>query len=251
MIELYQNVQLTWCRKCSCGKEISYANKRAAVASICYLRKHSKNTCHSCCQIGSKNHRFGKPMSEKNKNVLIHKNVGNKYTLGVIPSDFTRKKISLKLKGNTHTLGFKHTEETRRKMKNKIISESTREKLRKHRWNQISKMGIKMANYNPNACLAMDAINVMLGLNLQHALNGGEEKISWYSVDGYDKENNVIFEYDEKYHNTPSHKTRDLIRQNRIVGKISPTLFLRYDEQNNQLYDAETNSTIPIICQFL
>jgi len=166
--------------------------------------------------------------------------------IGKIFGDDTKQKLSLKLRGNTHTKGFRHSDKTREFLRNKTFSEVTREKLRKHRWNQIAKLGIKRSNYNPNACIFIDRVNECMGLNLQHALNGGEFKIAWYSVDGYDKENKVILEYDEPYHNSPSCKTRDLIRQTRIIKKIKPSLFLRYDEYRGRLYDAETNTTIPI-----
>lgn len=207
---IYKNLELKWCRKCVCGKEISYALKGDAI------RGSNRNSCRRCV-----------------KRPLI--------------SEETRKKLSLKLIGNKRTLGYKHSNITRNKLKNKIISENTREKLRKHRWEQIAKKGIKMANFNPKACNYIDNLNKCMGINLQHALNGGEIKVSWYSLDGYDKTKNIVFEYDEKYHESPSYKENDKIRETRIIKNINPILFLRYNESKNELYDSITNIPIEII----
>lgn len=146
--------------------------------------------------------------------------------------------------GNKYTLGFRPSEKTIEKLRNKIISESTREKLRDHRLKQIDALGYNGPAYNKMACQFIDKVNDALGLNLQHALNGGEIRVAGYSMDGYDKDKNIVFEYDEKTHRTPCYRQKDFRRQSRIISKINPCLFLRYDETNKRLYDAESNSTI-------
>ena len=40
----------------------------------------------------------------------------------------------------------------------------------------------------------------------QYEFNGGEIVVSGYSLDGYDKEKNIVFEYDEPKHNILSIK---------------------------------------------
>ena len=49
-------------------------------------------------------------------------------------------------------------------------------------------------------------------------MNGGEYYIEelGYWLDGYDKENNIAYEFDEKYHETQKQKEKDIIRQNDI-----------------------------------
>jgi len=56
--------------------------------------------------------------------------------------------------------------------------------------------------YNKRACLFFDQLMVLTGSTIRHALNGGELNIEelGYWVDGYDKENNIVYEYDEKRH---------------------------------------------------
>lgn len=53
-------------------------------------------------------------------------------------------------------------------------------------------------------------------------------------VDGYDKRNNVVIEYDGKYHTSLRQKERDLVRQNKIVEILNPRRFWRYNAVNKQ-----------------
>lgn len=96
-------------------------------------------------------------------------------------------------------------------------------------------------NFNPIACKFIDELNSLVGINLQHALNGGEVWIHGFYPDGYDKNKNIIFEYDESWHRSVSAKTRDLQRQKIILEKTNPTMFLRYDEKTDTLCDVISN----------
>ena len=57
---------------------------------------------------------------------------------------------------------------------------------------------------------------------MQHALNGGEVRIGNYWVDGYDKENKIIFEYDEDY-----------------ISSMSKLIYLLSNSSNKQKNDFE------------
>lgn len=97
--------------------------------------------------------------------------------------------------------------------------------------------------YNFIACQFIDDLNKKMGWKLQHALNGGECLICGYFVDGYDKERNIVFEYDEEYHKRcAKQKDKDLIRQKRILNDINPIMFLRYDKKANVLYDVKSDN---------
>ena len=50
-----------------------------------------------------------------------------------------------------------------------------------------------------------------------------------FYVDGYDVANNVVFEYDSKYHKKISQKNKDFIRQVKIIEILNPKSFWRYD----------------------
>lgn len=90
--------------------------------------------------------------------------------------------------------------------------------------------------YNKKGCEYLDGLSKEMGLNIQHALNGGEKQISGYSVDGYDAEKNIVIEYDE-----PSHydgfgnlKKPDVDRMNRIISEAK-CKFYRYNEKTKTI----------------
>jgi hypothetical protein len=72
-----------------------------------------------------------------------------------------------------------------------------------------------------------------LGFNFQLNYPLYFNQILFY-IDGYDKEKNVIFEYDGKYHHSKSQKEKDLIRQNKIIEILKPKKFWRYDSVNKK-----------------
>ncbi len=53
-------------------------------------------------------------------------------------------------------------------------------------------------------------------------------------IDGYDKEKNVVLEYDSLYHQKLGQKQKDLIRQNKIIEILKPKKFWRYDSVNKK-----------------
>ena len=98
--------------------------------------------------------------------------------------------------------------------------------------------------FSKKACGYIDTINEQMGLQIQHALNGGEQRCGRFSLDGYDKSRNIVFEYDESAHRTRKVYNNDFERQQYIEERFNPILFMRYDELNNRLYDSLTNQTI-------
>jgi hypothetical protein len=81
-------------------------------------------------------------------------------------------------------------------------------------------------SFNKEACRIFDEIMLRENIFIQHAMNGGEYYIKelGYWVDGYDKENNVVYEFDEDYHKY--RKERDLKRQQEIE-KFLGCVFIR------------------------
>ena len=75
--------------------------------------------------------------------------------------------------------------------------------------------GKLVPSFNKYACEIFDTISNNTGVNIQHALNGGELHIKelGFWVDGYDKENNVVYEYYEKRHNRQIEKDEKRINQ--------------------------------------
>jgi len=84
-------------------------------------------------------------------------------------------------------------------------------------------------SYNSKACELFDKISKEKNIHIQHAMNGGEYYIKelGYWLDGYDIENNVAYEYDEKYHFIKGQlKEKDINRQKEIK-KLLKCKFIR------------------------
>ena len=83
----------------------------------------------------------------------------------------------------------------------------------------ITNGGPIFPNYNPTACLRFDIISGELDIFIQHAENIGEFRVHGYWVDGYDKEHNTVYEWDEPHHfnKDGSLKERDIYRQKEIT----------------------------------
>lgn len=92
------------------------------------------------------------------------------------------------------------------------------------------------ANFNPRACTYIDSLNEKMGWHLQHALNGGEITVGPYFLDGYDKELNIAFEYDEARHHREKIRQHDIVKQKFIISTIG-CRFFRYDEVVDCFYE--------------
>ncbi len=93
----------------------------------------------------------------------------------------------------------------------------------------------------------MDLLNNVYGWNLQHAENGNEYHIKelGYWLDGYDKEKNIVVEYDEPKHKYYD-KQKDIKRQQNIIQFLKCE-FWRYNEKEDKLYCASADVSKPIL----
>lgn len=126
-----------------------------------------------------------------------------------------------------HNLGTHHTEEHKYKQRLGAIAYLEENKgFHKPRFNKKSGDYIEQLNKNKN-------------WNLQYYANGGECKIYGYFVDGYDKDLNIVFEYDEARHYKDVYNNvlidKDIERQNNIINNLH-CQFWRYNERLNLLY---------------
>jgi len=107
--------------------------------------------------------------------------------------------------------------------------------------------GQRYPNYNLKACKYFNILIEQTGTHIQHAENGGEYHISelGYWVDGYDKKNNIVYEYDEKYHFDINGelKTKDKRRQKEIEEFLG-CKFIRIKEGENMLNENIKNIKI-------
>lgn len=123
-------------------------------------------------------------------------------------------------------------------LKGKSLSNEHKRKIREGIAKYFEKNGYG-ANTSEKACIYIDRLNEQNHWNLQHAKNGGEIVICGYYLDGYDKERNIVVEYDEPYHYTDVYnnilREKDIKRQNEIIQEINP-IFYRYNQKIDLLY---------------
>lgn len=129
---------------------------------------------------------------------------------------------------------------------NKHHTEEFKDKLRSIRSAKYQEKGGRM-NFSEKACNYMNSLNEKYNWNLQHALNGGEILCLGYWLDGYDKDLNIVFEYDEPKHYKDIEnnilRDIDIKRQNKIIKELH-CRFFRYNEYLNLFYEINTNGSI-------
>lgn len=228
-------------KKCpKCGREQSYSCKSSLTLAVrknrvCGVCSHNyrkiiipeggwTRVCKEC----------GKEMkySCKRAFVLCEKNNGLCRVCGTKKASLTKDFSIFK----TIEYREKQSKMMKDKRKTNSFGESFKEKCRINKLKKIQEQGVAKT-YNENACKFIDELNKKLGLNLQHALNGGEFNVSGFSLDGYDEKKNVVFEYDEPKHNKKCQIKKDKYRQQIIIEKLKPVKFLRFNEEYNVLKD--------------
>jgi hypothetical protein len=136
-----------------------------------------------------------------------------------------REKISKSLIGNEPWNKGKTDVYTNEQLKK--FSESAKRRIIKQGNGQIH-------SYNPKSIPIIENYGKESGYNFIHAENGGEYQIpnTTFFVDGYDKSNNVVIEFDEKHHLIEKQKIKDIQRQD-MIGQLLKCKFIRIDENNN------------------
>jgi len=153
----------------------------------------------------------GKPMSEEAKKRLSAAKKGSiPWNKGKKMTEEHRKNWEISLRDTK--FGKPHDEETRKKLRSIFID----------RLKSINKK--YHPSYNKKGCEYFNKLMEETGIKIQHAENGGEFFIKGlgYWVDGYDKENNTVYEWDEKHHYINGElRERDILRQNAIENFLN------------------------------
>lgn len=122
-------------------------------------------------------------------------------------------------------------------------SDATKEKIRKSTANYIMNVVGSRPRYNKSSISILESIAKKHGWNIQHAENGGEFYTGiGYFVDAYDKEKNLVLEYDEPAHYIDAKnnvlREKDLIRQKNIIEHLQCE-YWRYNSVTKILWKVE------------
>ena len=154
----------------------------------------------------------------KEEHDLAHKNQGKTYKKKLASGEITH---------GGFVKGSHHTPESKEKIRKSVIQ--FRESL----------IGKPLVSYNKESIQFLNELSIKMGWHLQHAENGGEVRMFGYFLDAYDKENNVVVDYDEKEHYIDVEnnilRPKDIERQNYIIEKLHCD-FYRYNEYTKTLY---------------
>lgn len=155
-----------------------------------------KKGIQSAWNKGLKSGALSNTHKEKISNALKGRPAHNK---GVLQSEEISLKKSEAMRGKNHPMFGKHH------------SEKTKQKMRE------SALGKVFPRYNTNACNVIDIYGKENGYNFRHALNGGEFHSIGYSLDGYDKNKNIIIEYYERAHSSEEKTLHDVERKKNLM----------------------------------
>jgi len=225
-------------RKCPmCNEEIFYTRKNS-------LRRADieNRLCRKCVNKGKEPWNKGLKLSESHKQNISNSEKDRVITWGdKISKSLINKKLSNehieKLKENHVGMSMKkHSLDTIIKMSEikkgennpmfgKKQSDISNQKRRlKSIENILNRCGQIMPNYNPKGCEYFNQLMKENNSVIRHAENGGEFYIKelGYWLDGYDIENNVVYEFDESHHfdHFGYLIEKDLIRQSQIENHL-------------------------------
>ena len=214
-ISKYKINENTW--KCECGREFN--NYQALNGHLSHCEYH-----HKCIgtEMQPRPSELNHSRNWENKSEKEIKEIYNKISKTIQEKIKTGKFVSI--------------------WSGKHLPEDMKEKIRISTLKYIESLpnynGTK-ARYSHKACKYIDKLNEDKNWNLQHAENGGEYSIGGYFIDGYDKDLNIAFEYDEAVHYKDKEnnilKDKDIKRQQNIINKLNCE-FWRYNEYLDLLY---------------
>lgn len=238
----------------SCNKTRYYSDKYKLKNAI-----ENNTKCCECCQKGKiisdkqkENH--SKMMSGKNnpnygKFGVLHQNFGkigpnkgkifsedmceklSRSHMGKKQSDDTKRKLSIKNGGkNNPFYGKSHSEISKNKMSCSWKKRWDNTEIRKHLRDILTKCDWIKVKCDKGQLELLDKWS-KLGFNFEPNYKIKTD-VDLFYIDGYDKEKNVVIEYDTKYHNKSTQKRKDLIRQNKIINILKPKKFWRYNSVN-------------------
>lgn len=196
----------------------------------------------------------GKKLSESHKQKIRESILSSEKYKEAMKSGERSIKLAIANRGRKHSIDIRHKMSLnhsdvngyKNPFYNKTHSAESRRKMRVSFIKRILSArnnGYQtFPNYNTNACEHFDKLIKETGCHIQHALNGGEfyiEKLGYW-VDGYDKENNVVYEWDERQHfnKDGTLKDKDILRENEIKTFLN-CKFIRIKDPRSIFYNSK------------
>lgn len=196
-------------RKCPrCNKMQTYA-----FYSAFYKANVGNKVCKSCCRKGVK-------FSKSHCDNISKGKVGKSPTIQHIIKNSNAQLLRFQNENERNKISVA----TKKALRSPIIRKRHIEALAKTRW--LGK------TFDKGQLELLEKWNT-LGFNFIPNYQVYNNEFLGY-IDGYDPINNIVIEYDSKYHKRLSQKKKDLIRQQYIIDILNPKKFWRYDAENKQ-----------------
>lgn len=203
-------------RNCpECGKILYYSSKDS-------LSHCKNNKCIYCSNVirGKTSNRKGCHHTAETKLLM------SKAKLGVKRTEISRKKQSESRKTICSNLEWKE------RLSKKIKEAMHRPDVRKKHIQLLSETKYLGKSTDIGQIQLLEKWNG-LGFRFEPNYQVKTGRNLFY-IDGYDKEKNVVLEYDSKYHTRSGQQQKDLVRQQKIIDILHPKRFWRYDAVNKQ-----------------
>lgn len=192
---------------------------------------------------GKNNPFYGKKHTDQSKSIIGKKSKGRKFSQEsrdkrsdklkgrLTWSSMHPEEMSKKMQGNKGRTGQHTPEEVKKKTSNSVKLAHQRPEVKKKYADALEKtkyLGQKCDIGQPEFIAKWNTLGFNFEINYQIRI---ENEI--FYLDGYDKQKNVVLEYDSKYHK--KQKQKDLIRQNKVINFLNPKAFWRYDTVEKKL----------------
>jgi very-short-patch-repair endonuclease len=222
-MNVWRNDAGNWCRTCpTCGGIIEHGKDKNAK----YYASHCHKQCKLCVSKGKNNSFYGKKHSEESKQKMSVSAIEErKYRY----STETRKVLS-----DGQIRRYSKIDE-RKKMSILMKKVMCRPDIRKKHLEALHRSKWIKVRTDKGQLEMIEKWN-RLGFNFEPNYQIHTDQDLFY-IDGYDKERNVILEYDGAYHQNYSQQQKDLVRQHTIINILKPKKFWRYIQYQNRFVE--------------
>lgn len=212
----------------TCGRDIYYANKNILKSSISKGRP-----CKVCTNILQRGREFTIECRDKLKSSAIKRYASKENRLQLSESQKKRYSIPENRLNLSRIHIKRYSDQTQRKLTSLAVKRAMHlPEIRKRHIEAIHQSKWVKVKTDIGQLELIEKWN-HLGFKFEPNYQICTDSDLFY-IDGYDKEHNVVLEYDSKYHRKPVQQTKDLLRQNKIIDILKPKKFWRYDAVNKK-----------------